>query len=105
MIVRNEEATLQRCLESAQDIVDTGSTDKTKEIARSFGAKIYDFKWNNDFSEARNFALAKATKDWCLILDADEYIIKGNQEDISYIKTYVSRIIYKGTQYIGRIHE
>lgn len=81
MIVKNEENSLSKCLNSIKDIVseiiviDTGSTDKTKEIAISFGAKIYDFEWIDDFSAARNFAINKTTKEWIIChLDADEYI-------------------------------
>jgi tetratricopeptide (TPR) repeat protein len=55
-------------------IVDTGSTDRTKEIARAFGARVYDFKWTNNFSEARNYSLSKATGHWILVHDADEVI-------------------------------
>jgi len=68
MIVKNEEAVLDRCLNSIQEavdeiiIVDTGSTDQTKEIAHSFTDKVFDLKWVNDFSEARNYAFSKATK-------------------------------------------
>ena len=60
MIVKNEEKVLGRCLDSAKEIadeiiiVDTGSTDRTKEIAAEYTEKIYDFKWNDDFSAARN---------------------------------------------------
>jgi glycosyltransferase involved in cell wall biosynthesis len=78
MIVKNEEAWLGPCLDSVKDvvdeivIVDTGSTDKTKEIAESYGAKVHDFKWIDDFSAARNFAFTKATKDFILWLDADD---------------------------------
>lgn len=80
MIVKNEEKHLVKCLNSVKPIVneiivvDTGSTDRTKDIARIFGAKVYDFEWTNNFSEARNFALSKAEGDWILILDADETI-------------------------------
>src|SRR3989344_859109 len=91
MITKNEEKSLADCLNSAKDvideiiIVDTGSTDKTKEIAKKFcdmrtrsqlTAKIYDFKWIDDFSAARNESLKYATKDWILVLDADELIDK-----------------------------
>ncbi|OAA90625.1 tetratricopeptide repeat-containing glycosyltransferase family 2 protein [Clostridium ljungdahlii] len=78
MIVKNEEKYLPACLESIKDIVDeiiivdTGSTDKTVEIAQNYGAKVYYFKWNNNFSEARNVSLKYATKDWILIMDADD---------------------------------
>lgn len=80
MIVKNEERFLRGCLESCQDvvdemiIVDTGSTDRTVEIAESFGAKVIHHEWKDDFSEARNISLAHATGDWALWLDADEEI-------------------------------
>ncbi|MFM5979412.1 MAG: glycosyltransferase [Sphaerospermopsis kisseleviana] len=80
MIVKNEEAALPRCLESVQSLVDeivvldTGSTDKTPEIAQQFGAKLHYFQWCNDFSAARNEALKYVTGDWVLVLDADEVL-------------------------------
>ena len=88
MIVKNEEKYLGQCLNSVKEIVneviitDTGSTDKTKEIAKKFKAKIFDFKWNDDFSEARNESLKHATKEWILVLDADEFIDKNGLEKI-----------------------
>lgn len=78
MIVKDEEKWLATCLDSVKDIVDeivivdTGSTDRTKEIAESYGAKVYDFKWVEDFSAARNFAFSKATQEFILWLDADD---------------------------------
>ena len=80
MIVKNEEAHLRGCIQSLFQevdeivIVDTGSTDKTKEIATSFGAKVrlFEFPWRNDFSEARNASLREARGSWVLIIDADE---------------------------------
>lgn len=78
MIVKNEEATLADCLNSVKDVVDemvvldTGSTDRTVEIAQEFGAKVYFFEWCNDFAIARNQALGMVTGDWVLVLDADE---------------------------------
>ena len=89
MIVKNEELFLEDCLNSVKDlvdeviIVDTGSTDNTKEIARKFTVKIYDFKWCDDFAVARNESLKYATGDWILVLDADEVISK---EDHGRIK-------------------
>jgi len=80
MIVKNEEALLENCLNSVKNlvseiiIVDTGSTDNTKIISRKFTNLIFDYKWENDFASARNYSLSKATGDWILILDADEYI-------------------------------
>jgi len=78
MIVKNEEKFLTQCLESIKDvmdeiiIVDTGSTDRTVEIARQYTDKVYFHPWNNDFSEARNVSLSYATCDWILQIDADE---------------------------------
>ena len=78
MIVKNEELNLAKCLMSVKPVadeiivVDTGSTDKTKAIASALGAKVFDFTWTNDFSEARNYSLSKASGDWILVLDADE---------------------------------
>ena len=89
LIVKNEERCLSRCLESFKDVVDeicildTGSTDKTVEIAESFGAKVDFFAWNDDFSEARNKNLEMATMDWIVVADADEYL---KQEDIQTLK-------------------
>jgi tetratricopeptide (TPR) repeat protein len=78
MIVKDEEAALPKCLGSVKDVVDeiivldTGSTDKTPDIAKQFGAEVHHFKWCNDFSAARNDALKYVTGDWVLVLDADE---------------------------------
>ncbi|MDE6896493.1 MAG: glycosyltransferase family 2 protein, partial [Lachnospiraceae bacterium] len=80
MIVKNEEAVLGRCLDSVKDavdeiiIVDTGSSDRTKEIAAEYTDKIYDFEWVNDFSAARNEAFSKAEMDYCMWLDADDIL-------------------------------
>ncbi len=80
IIAKNEEQSLPNCLLHIGKIVDeiilvdTGSTDKTVEIAKQAGAKIYKKKWKNDFSDARNFAIKKATGKWILFLDADEMI-------------------------------
>ena len=82
MIVKNEEEHLPHCLASVQGlgdeliVVDTGSSDRTKEIAQKFGARIFDFPWNQDFAAARNESLRQATGDWILILDADEVLGK-----------------------------
>jgi len=93
MIVKNEQSYLPGCLNSIKDvvdeiiIVDTGSTDKTVEIAESFGAKIYYFDWNNNFSVARNESLKYATKDWILIMDADDEFCS---EDVEKFKTLIN---------------
>jgi len=88
MIVKNEEAALARCLESVKAlvdemiIVDTGSTDKTVDIARGFGAEVHRFEWRDDFSAARNESLRYCKGDWALILDADEAIDPLDYEKI-----------------------
>lgn len=84
MIVKNEEAVLERCLTSFAPlfdeiiIVDTGSTDATKEIAARFTDRIYDFVWIDDFAAARNFAFSKATMDYIYSCDADEVLDDAN---------------------------
>jgi glycosyltransferase involved in cell wall biosynthesis len=78
MIVKNEEEMLAECIESFREavdeivIVDTGSTDRTVEIAQQYQVQLYHHKWKDDFSEARNFSISKVTGDWVLIIDADE---------------------------------
>ena len=78
MIVKDEEKFLPQCLDSIKDvvdemiIVDTGSTDRTVEIAESYGAKVYHHPWQGSFSEARNHSLKYATCEWILQIDADE---------------------------------
>ena len=92
MIVKNEEQVLARCLDSVADlmdeiiIVDTGSTDKTKEIAAQYTDKIYDFEWIDDFSAARNFAFSKASMDYIYSADADEVLDAQNRERYRLLK-------------------
>jgi glycosyltransferase involved in cell wall biosynthesis len=80
LIVRNEERFLGECLRSIRDladevvIVDTGSTDRTREIARNAGARLHEFRWIDDFSAARNHALDLARGEWILYIDADERV-------------------------------
>ncbi len=79
LIVRDEEATLLRCLASAQGfdeivVCDTGSRDDTVAIAAAAGARVVTFTWSDHFADARNAALAAATTDWVLSLDADEIV-------------------------------
>lgn len=83
MMVRNEEKNLPRCLASIQGfvdeivVVDTGSTDGTIEIARAYGAKIYEHPWQNDFSMHRNQSLGYASGDFLLVIDADEELVRS----------------------------
>jgi glycosyltransferase involved in cell wall biosynthesis len=136
MIVKNEARCLARCLQSIRAIademviVDTGSTDDTIEIAKSFGATISRFDWVNDFSAARNFALEQTGGDWILVLDADEFASEalgkeirefiGQRPAVGRLKIvsdfrrggntlrsqcYVSRLFPRGARFEGRIHE
>ena len=93
MIVKNEEAVLTRCLDSIADlmdeiiIVDTGTTDRTKELAAKYTNKIYDFKWTSDFSAARNFSFSKATMEYIYTADADEILDDVNRERFLRLKS------------------
>ncbi|KAA3617576.1 MAG: glycosyltransferase [Calditrichaeota bacterium] len=88
MIVRNEEKNIRKSLNTIKDfvdeiiIVDTGSTDRTVEIANEFGAKVFHFVWNDDFASARNFALKQAACDWVLNLDADHTFICDKENSL-----------------------
>lgn len=92
MIVKNEEKVLGRCLDSLKDladeiiIVDTGSSDTTKQIAARYTDKIYDFTWIHDFSAARNFAFSKATMEYIYSADADEVIDEENRQQFLLLK-------------------
>lgn len=139
MIVKDEEEMLPRCLAAAAPavdeivVVDTGSSDRTIEIAESFGARVIEREWTGDFSVARNTAFDAATCDWMLVLDADEVLVS---EDVGALREllgktwreafYVSEINYTGDlddgtatthstlrlfrnrpryRYVGRLHE
>lgn len=92
MMVKNEESNLERCLNSLNNlrskitneliIVDTGSTDRTMEIAKLYDVKLYEHKWNNNFSEMRNISISYAKGKWLMIIDADEELV----EDKALIK-------------------
>lgn len=137
MIVKDEEQNIRRCIDSVKDIVneiiviDTGSVDSTKMIANEIGAKVYDYTWNDNFSDARNFSITKSTSDWNIVLDADEYIISNGNSIIEFINksndkvgrvnilskyilngqemvdsSFVSRLFpNKNIYYHGRVHE
>lgn len=92
MIVKNEEEVLSRILEPMSRIadeiiiVDTGSTDRTKELASQFTPNVYDFPWQQDFAAARNYACSKASKDYWMWLDADDMIAPGWQKELLNLK-------------------
>lgn len=81
-ITKNEERNITRSLQSLADavdeiiVVDTGSTDRTREIAKALGAHVLDFAWQDDFSAPRNFAIEAASGDWIIFLDADEWFVE-----------------------------
>ncbi len=135
LIAKNEEQFLGPCLKSVRAmawqiiVVDTGSTDRTVQIAKDLGAEVYHFPWNDDFSAARNAALEHAAGDWVLMLDADEELMEGQAEILAReilapgVMGYRLPIIDKGREqegcgyvprlfrnapglfYVGRIHE
>ena len=137
MIVKNEGSNIKECLEAVKDlvdemiIVDTGSTDNTVDVAKSFGAIVYNFDWCDDFAKARNFGIGKSDCNWHLFLDADEVIINGSKEsliafaknnpntigrilikssysengEISYSNSMVSRFAPAKVLFKGMIHE
>ena len=92
MIVKNEEQVLARCLDTVADlvdeiiIVDTGSTDATREVAEQYTSLIYDFEWCDDFAAARNFSFSKATMDYIYAPDADEVLDETNRERFRRLK-------------------
>jgi len=139
MIVQNEEHHLPRCLDSLKHIgtecfiTDTGSSDRTTEIARAYGATVLHARWEEDFAHARNISLPLAGTEWVLCLDADEYVTQGLEELLNYLpKVHKSisrlritienrygegaeeKMIFQpvrlfranqGYRYVGRIHE
>ncbi len=85
MIVRDEERSLARCLDSfAREVdevvvVDTGSRDRTREIARRYTGRVFDFEWRDDFAAARQFAFDRATSDWIAWVDADDVVLNAGR--------------------------
>lgn len=96
IIAKNEEKRIEKCLISLVPydfeiiIIDTGSTDRTKEIASKYTNKIYDFEWCNDFSAARNFSLRMATNNWIFMIDCDEWIRTIDMEELTYFRKKLS---------------
>jgi glycosyltransferase involved in cell wall biosynthesis len=136
MIARDEAAVIARALESARPhvdamiVLDTGSTDATREIAQAAGARVEGFAWCDDFAAARNAALALADADWNVIVDADEWIAEAGVELLalrhtapdfvgtlrvdsqfdtpigtSVAPSWLPRVLPRGVRYEGRIHE
>jgi len=92
MIVKNEEKFIEQCLQSVRDvvdeiiIVDTGSTDRTKELCSKYKVELFSYKWQDHFADARNFGVSKAKGEWILWIDADEEL----DENVSTLKEYLS---------------
>jgi tetratricopeptide (TPR) repeat protein len=137
MIARDEARSIARALESARPhvdrmiVLDTGSTDATRQIARAAGAEVHEIVWRDDFAAARNAALDQSDADWNLILDADEWLEQGMEslgpetlapgvggflgairvrsliEDQpgSASQAWIARVLPRGVRYAGRIHE
>jgi glycosyltransferase involved in cell wall biosynthesis len=95
IITKNEEKNIGTCLESMKNIVDeiilvdTGSVDQTLEIAKSYGVKIFSYNWRNDFAAAKNYAISKASGDWIIFLDADEYF---PVDSVEMVKAYIKNM-------------
>lgn len=137
MIARDEARCIERCLSSARAwvdemwVLDTGSADATAQIATRCGARVAHFDWVDDFSAARNAALALTDAEWCLVLDADEWIVRGG-ESIAALRnqtpafvgqicvasgfdtpqgaegeapSWLPRVLPRGVRYEGRVHE
>jgi glycosyltransferase involved in cell wall biosynthesis len=108
IIVKNEENNIERCLNSIKDhvdeivILDTGSTDDTIKICRKYTDNIYYRKWDNNFSDARNYCISKATKKWIFIIDADEELKNVNNNDIKQLIDFIERKNYKSVSCLVR---
>ncbi|MDR0951753.1 MAG: glycosyltransferase family 2 protein [Oscillospiraceae bacterium] len=95
MIVKNEEKNIERALKWAkgiafeQIVVDTGSTDRTVEIAEKMGAKVFHFTWINDFGAAKNYAIEQASGNWIAFLDADEFFV---DKEVPVVMEYLDKI-------------
>jgi tetratricopeptide (TPR) repeat protein len=137
MIARDEARAIGRALESARPhvermiVLDTGSTDATRQIAAASGAEVHAFVWCDDFAAARNAALAHSDADWNLILDADEWLDRGTEalgpqtlpagaggflgavrvrslidnQPGAASQAWIARVLPRGVSYAGRIHE
>ena len=101
LIVRDEAEVLEACLESIRDvvdeivIVDTGSIDATREIARRFGASLYEFPWNGSFADARNAALDRSHGDWILYIDADERLHPVGRETVEQLLRHAPEVAFR----------
>jgi tetratricopeptide (TPR) repeat protein len=113
MIVKDEEAMLPRCLGAVAEyvdeliVVDTGSSDRTVEIAESFGARVLHHEWTGDFSAARNVGLDAATGDWLMYLDADEVLVEGDGPKLRELlgRTWREGFFMTETNHVGDLED
>src|SRR3954469_12610294 len=113
MIVKDEEEMLPRCLAAVKDavdemiVVDTGSTDRTVEIAESFGATVLHHEWTGDFAAARNVSFEAATGDWVIYLDADEVLVEEDAERLRACagRTWREAFAFVETNYTGDVED
>lgn len=102
IITKNESNKIKKCLETVSKlgyeivVVDTGSTDDTRDIALQYTDKVYDFEWVDDFSAARNFCASKASNDFIFVIDSDEYLIE-------FDKKYIENKLLKNPRCLGSI--
>lgn len=96
IIAKNEEKRIEKCLTSVKPygfeivVVDTGSSDRTKEIAKEYADQVLDFTWCDDFSAARNFSLRAASNNWIFMIDCDEWIKNIDVEELNYFRKHLS---------------
>lgn len=113
MIVKDEEAMLGQCLASVKDavdemiVVDTGSTDRTVEIAREHGARVVHHEWQDDFAAARNVSFDAATTDWILYLDADEVVVEGDAQRLRELtgRTWREAFLFVERNHLGAMED
>ena len=136
MIARDEQRCIARCLDSVRPwvdrmvVLDTGSSDATVQLARQHGAVVHAAPWEDDFSLARNRVLALADADWCVVLDADEWLVDGGPQlaalrdatarfagqlrvdsefdvdhGVGVAPSWMARVAPRGAAFVGRIHE
>ncbi len=107
MIAKNEDNHIEECLKRLRPckfevvVVDTGSVDRTIEIAQKYTDKVFHFSWCDDFSAARNFSIQQASNDWVLVIDCDEYLENVNlaelEESLDANDRSVGMIVRNGT--------
>src|SRR5690625_3084519 len=105
MIVKNEEEVLRRCLDTVKDvmdeinIVDTGSTDKTIEIAKKYTDRVFTFDWTGKFQDSRNGSFKYAKQDYILYFDADDVLLKEDREKFPGLKETPDPAVDSGSKY------